>query len=120
MSTSISCQKLCANTANCVQFSYNTISKYCFIYSASSKIPRPGSVGGPRECPTEVLDLSSCSKTVCLVGGSSQREGNVYVDGSPVCDDYWGETEAELACKELNFTAAQRFTTESKFGLVST
>ena len=33
------------------------------------------------------------SKGVRLVGGSSSREGNVFIGGQPVCDDYWDDDD---------------------------
>ena len=34
-----------------------------------------------------------------LVGGSGPGEGNVFLDGSPVCDDGWGSPDATVACR---------------------
>ena len=122
LSTSVRCQQHCVANSNCLQFSYNTASKMCSIYSASSKMASPYEIGGPRECPRgDPPDLQArCAGGVCLVGNGTGNEGNVYVDGSPVCDDGWGEAEAEVACKQKNSTGgALRFTTGSKFGLVS-
>ena len=122
LSTSVKCQQRCAANQNCLQFSFNTASKMCRIYSASSKLASPYEIGGPRECPRgDPPDLQAgCAGGVCLVGNGTGNEGNVYVDGSPVCDDGWGEAEAEVVCKQKNSTGgALRFTTGSKFGLVS-
>ena len=33
------------------------------------------------------------------VGGLSPSEGNVLVRGRPVCDDGWGQNEADVVCR---------------------
>ena len=53
-----------------------------------------------------------------LVGGSAPREGNVLVDGRPVCDDSWGALDAEVVCRMLGFVSGAA-TTQSTFGPVS-
>ena len=122
LSTSVRCQQHCAANSNCLQFSYNTASKMCSIYSAASKMASPYEIGGPRNCttgPPPDLQAAGCAEGICLMGGTGS-EGNVYVDGTPVCDDGWSEAEADVVCKQLNFTGgALRFTTASKFGLVT-
>ena len=34
-------------------------------------------------------------------GKSSSLEGNVYLEGNPICDDLWDRTDATVACKML-------------------
>ena len=39
-----------------------------------------------------------------LKGGSYELEnrffsGNVFVDGEPICDDKWGDEEANVVCR---------------------
>ena len=120
MSTSVQCQRRCKQNPDCLHFSFNNLLKKCYLYSSSSKESNPYEVGGPRNCasvPPEVYE-PQCNGT-CLIGGESESEGNVYMGGIPVCDDGWGEAEANAVCRELNFTGgAQRYTTSSKFGLV--
>ena len=38
-----------------------------------------------------------------LTGGSSPSEGNVLVNGRPVCDDYWSDENAGVICKMLGY-----------------
>jgi hypothetical protein len=39
--------------------------------------------------------------TIELRGGHIPSEGNVYVNGKPVCDDEWDEDDAAVACRML-------------------
>ena len=42
--------------------------------------------------------------TLALVGGDGRTYGNLFVDGSPVCDDPgWDNNAATVACKMLGF-----------------
>ena len=34
-----------------------------------------------------------------LVGGSGPHEGNVFVNGRPVCDDHWDNIDAGVVCR---------------------
>ena len=106
--------------------------KECLLFSASIKVPHPYHVGGPRNCQVNDQPMSCPGEDqmrektvpyfdpgdVCLHGGSSELEGNVYVGGSPVCDDNWGHEEADAVCRQLSHTRALRYTTGSRFGLV--
>lgn len=38
-----------------------------------------------------------------LKGGSSPIEGNVFVNGKPVCDDLWDDDDATVACRMLGY-----------------
>ena len=39
--------------------------------------------------------------TMVLLGGSKPEEGNLYVNGKPVCDDLWNEPDAMVTCRSL-------------------
>ena len=53
-------------------------------------------------------DECSGIEGVCLSGGPhGPHEGNVFVNGKPVCDDLWSVTDANIVCKQLNFTRAR-------------
>eukprot|EP00092_Neocalanus_flemingeri_P004902 GFUD01005275.1.p1 GENE.GFUD01005275.1~~GFUD01005275.1.p1 ORF type:complete len:623 (-),score=158.43 GFUD01005275.1:144-2012(-) len=44
-------------------------------------------------------------------------EGNVYIDGKPVCDDGWDKKAARVACRMLGFDDGEE-TQESQYGTV--
>jgi len=52
---------------------------------------------------------------VRLQGGLMPSEGNVYVRGRPVCDDSWGQNEADVVCRSLGYSGGSA-TTNSRFG----
>merc|ERR1712037_46026 len=52
---------------------------------------------------------------VTLQGGLMPSEGNVYVRGRPVCDDGWGQNEANVVCRSLGYSGGSA-TTNSRFG----
>ena len=45
-----------------------------------------------------------------LIGGESERQGNVYVNGKPVCDDGWDESAGEVACRQLGHGGVEQIT----------
>ena len=45
-----------------------------------------------------------------LIGGTKGSEGNVFIDGKPVCDDDWDLNDAKVACRQLGFSNAVRAT----------
>eukprot|EP00092_Neocalanus_flemingeri_P030752 GFUD01033395.1.p1 GENE.GFUD01033395.1~~GFUD01033395.1.p1 ORF type:complete len:725 (+),score=108.76 GFUD01033395.1:33-2207(+) len=54
---------------------------------------------------------------ITLQGGSVPSEGNVFVNGKPVCDDGWDTNEAAVACRMLGYPFGSP-TTRSRFGMV--
>jgi len=60
-----------------------------------------------------------CFNDVGLVGGSGYNEGNVLVNGQPVCDDLWTQEDAMVVCRQLGYSYGEP-TVNSFFGLVST
>jgi len=60
-----------------------------------------------------------CDQNVCIEGGISRNEGNVIVNGKPVCDDNWGLEDAAVVCRQLGFPGVESATAESAFGTVS-
>ena len=45
-----------------------------------------------------------------LIGGTKDSEGNVFIDGKPVCDDNWDLNDAKVACRQFGFANAVRAT----------
>merc|ERR1719151_406050 len=52
---------------------------------------------------------------VRLQGGLTPSEGNVLVRGRSVCDDGWGQNEADVVCRSLGYSGGSA-TTNSRFG----
>ena len=50
-----------------------------------------------------------------LIGGEGEMQGNVYVDGKPVCDDNWNENAGKVACRQLGFSGVEQITS-SEYG----
>ena len=50
-----------------------------------------------------------------MIGGSSESEGNVLINGQPICDDYWDSNDATVVCRMLGYQLGIA-TTESEFG----
>ncbi len=53
------------------------------------------------------LSGSCVNGDIRLVNGPSDREGRVEVcwgsDWGTVCDDFWGDADAEVVCRQLGF-----------------
>jgi len=56
---------------------------------------------------------------VTLQGGSLDSEGNVFINGQPVCDDAWDDTDAGVVCRQLGYSSGSS-TTQSTYGSVPT
>ena len=50
------------------------------------------------------------SPVLGLIGGAKDSEGNVFIDGKPVCDKNWDLNDAEVVCKQFGFRKALNFT----------
>jgi len=64
-----------------------------------------------------VICGTSGPSQVTLVGGSHPGEGNVIINGRPVCDDLWDKRDADVVCRMIGFVSGQAVT-NSAFGQV--
>jgi len=112
------CQEWCQLVRRCTHFSYNTGTSTCFLRDGSRTETMRGYISGPKSCqaPPVPKSCNSTDEPICLVGGSSEREGNLLVGNRPVCDDLWSLEDATVACRQLGFPGAIRATIESAFG----
>ena len=65
-------------------------------------------------------DCGGDCNVICLKGGSTCHEGNVFVRGQPVCDDNWGMEDAKVVCRQLGFPDARNYTIINHFGSIHT
>ena len=42
-----------------------------------------------------------------LICGTKDNERNVFIDGKPVCDDFWDLNTPKVACCQLGFTSGR-------------
>ena len=65
-----------------------------------------------------MLEIFIIGKKLSLVGGSASNEGNVYIDGAPLCHKYgnWDWEEAQVVCRHLGYNFTMRITGDSYFG----
>ncbi|CAH1247198.1 DMBT1 [Branchiostoma lanceolatum] len=81
----------------------------------STSTTNPPTTTSPSPSPTTSPDLD-----IRLVGGADSREGRVevYQDGEwgTICDDAFGQEDADVVCRQLGFTGAERATTQASFG----
>merc|ERR1711971_656644 len=112
------CQEWCQLVRRCTHFSYNPGTSTCFLRDGDRTETMRGYISGPKSCqaPPVPKSCNSTDEPICLVGGSSEREGNLLVGNRPVCDDLWSLEDATVACKQLGFPGAIRATHESTFG----
>ena len=54
----------------------------------------------------------SMSKNFCE-GGQLPNEGNVFVRGKPVCDDSWGQEEANVVCRFVFLFSLSKYQTNT-------
>merc|ERR1712115_494492 len=57
------------------------------------------------------------SDVISLKGGNRPGEGNVFVNGEPVCDDGWEDVDARVACRMLGYSNG-RAISNSRFGRI--
>jgi len=67
---------------------------------------------------TEIPQGCSAAGKICLIGGDSDNEGNVYFEGRPICDDGWTFADAHVVCTALGYQSTESATKESQFGIV--
>merc|ERR1711971_148616 len=116
-----SCQRWCQAVYPCSHWAYSRITSMCYLRQGDKEVPMAGYVSGPKFCPRRPASdkpQSVCSAGLCLQGGQYHQEGNVLVDGKPVCDDNWGLRNAVVVCGQLGYPGVEAATTESQFGLV--
>ena len=67
----------------------------------------------------ESINNSICSEYLTsLVGGNTSAEGNVFIDGGPVCDYGWGWKDAQVVCRSQGYNFTFKPVGNSHFGLV--
>ena len=75
-----------------------------------------------KKCLSAVLfaGTNPTNPTIRLVDGSTLYEGRVevYIDGQwgTVCDDQWGMSDANVACRQLGFDSASEARVAASFG----
>ena len=52
------------------------------------------------------------------MGGNTSTQGNVYLDGAPVCDYSWSWKDAQVACRSLGYNYTKKIVGNSHFGPV--
>ena len=126
--SSLECQKHCINHRDCNYFTFYAANHKCYRKVGSDKRTVSGAVSGPRNCsnPNPSLDPAPTSTTesqaqreIRLEGGRFAHEGNIMVNGRPVCDDGFTLVNAHVVCRELGYRRAVSFTTESRYGRTS-
>ncbi len=75
--------------------------------------PEISEVNGVRSVPVCISRVCCSISDVCvhgdlrLVGGTHPREGRVEIcyfnQWGTICDDLWGQQDANVACKQLGF-----------------
>ena len=65
------------------------------------------------------FSIEGSPSTIRLEGGKFPHEGNIMVNGQPVCDDGFTLDNAHVACRELGYIGAVSFTRESTYGTTS-
>jgi len=111
-----SCQKSCQLLRICKHFSYHHDSSTCYLRQGNRPIPKVGITSGPKFCDggrEEPVMEKPCNASICLHGGDHSSEGDIFIDGLPVCDDSWGLREGTVACRQLGFPGVSEVTVGS-------
>jgi hypothetical protein len=136
----LDCQTHCRSHAECRFFTFYRDTNKCYRKTTSEPTLRSEAVSGPRDCPPDrtastgepggavassqpplpLLPPVDCSVpgVVCLKGGNTPDEGNVFVGDRPVCDDSWDTRDGRVVCRELGYVDVIRTYSESQFGKV--
>ena len=134
----LDCQTHCRSHAECRFFTFYRDTNKCYRKTTSEPTLRMEAVSGPRDCQLEttstlpgpggtgvtshrpLLPSVDCRipGVVCLKGGNTPEEGNVFVGDRPVCDDSWDTRDGRVVCRELGYVDVIRTYGESQFGKV--
>ena len=63
--------------------------------------------------------IEGSSSNIRLEGGRFPHEGNIMVNGQPVCDDAFTLVNADVACRQLGYFGAISNTKRSYYGRTS-
>merc|ERR1712130_481265 len=110
------CQTECESLPECKVWTFVGSALSCFLKSSRVKdVPSSEAISG--EC-THRVNIQGLE----LRGGlSGEHEGNIFLDGRPVCDDGFsgdenGNENALVVCRMLGFQGFQAFRMNSYFG----
>jgi len=116
------CQQLCKNTPRCVGWEWGYDRNGCCPKSVFGRTTVSGNyaagrVAGNRNACKPARNATAILRLPELRGGRSPLEGNVFIDGRPVCDDAWTWTEGSVVCRQMGLQLS-RVTVASHFGIL--